>query len=85
MKQLAFILLVVTLGSCAVCCDHASQSTAKQQKLLKAYENYYKYTEAVLDSVYSRDPDCYILDVLSETDLWQDYIDANDKVKQLSK
>lgn len=82
MKQVIAIFFAVSLGSCAACCEQATQT--RQEALLKAYQQYYTRTEALLDTICAHDPN-YVLDVLAEQDVYQDYLDADKEIEKLSK
>ncbi len=78
MKHVMAILAAIVLGTCAACCN--CDQVAKYEQRLKAYEKYRKCADAMLDSCYSHDPNWFD-DVLSETDAWQDYMDAYEATK----
>ena len=54
-------------------------ATLYYQPRVKAYHNYYKKTEAMLDTLYSQN-DIYFQDYLMETDTYFNYESSRDKL-----
>lgn len=75
----AFIGMIVT--ACFVI-NYYNGSNKTQGKIIQAYEQYYKNTETLLDSL-DGTHDLDLMDTDLETDYGVDYLDAKSKVDEL--
>lgn len=85
MDQLNLFFVGAVIGGIISTCfsiNAAKGSINKAEKKLKAYEQYYKCTETLLDSL-DGTHDLDLMDTDLETDYGADYLDAKSKVDEL--
>lgn len=76
----AFIGMIVAVGFIINCYNGSNK---KQGKIIQAYEQYYKTTETLLDSL-DRTHDLNLMDTDLETDYGADYLNAKSIVDSLT-
>lgn len=85
MDQLNLFFVGAVIGSiigACFCINAVKGSNTKAEKKVKAYEEYYKCTEALLDSL-DKTRSLDLMDTDLETDYGTDYLDAKSKVDEL--
>lgn len=85
MDQLNLFFVGLVIGGFVGACFSANVvkgNNIKAEKKLKAYEQYYKCTETLLDSL-DGTHDLDLMDTDLETDYGADYLDAKSKVDML--
>ena len=85
MDQLNLFFVGAVIGGIISACfsiNAVKGSINKAEKKLKAYEQYYKCTETLLDSL-DGTHDLDLMDTDLETDYGADYLDAKSKVDEL--
>lgn len=85
MDQLNLFFVGAVIGGIISACfsiNAVKGSINKAEKKLKAYEQYYKCTETLLDSL-DGTHDLDLMDTDIETDYGADYLDAKSKVDEL--
>lgn len=85
MDQLNLFFVGAVIGGIISACfsiNVVKGSINKAEKKLKAYEQYYKCTETLLDSL-DGTHDLDLMDTDLETDYGADYLDAKSKVDEL--
>lgn len=86
MDQLNLFLIGAVIGGFIGACFSANVYKGKSNKAeekVKAYEEYYKCTETLLDSL-DGTHDLDLMDTYLETDYGADYLDAKSKVDKLT-
>ena len=85
MDQLNLFFVGAVIGGIISACfsiNAVKDSNNKAEKKLKAYEQYYKCTETLLDSL-DGTHNLDLMDTDLETDYGADYLDAKSKVDEL--
>ena len=85
MDQLNLFFVGAVIGAIVGACfgiNAVKDSNNRAEKKVKAYEEYYKCTETLLDSL-DGTHDLNLMDTDLETDYGADYLDAKSKVDEL--
>lgn len=82
MNQLNLFLIGAVIGEIIFSINAVKGINNKAEKKLKAYEQYYKCTETLLDSL-DGTHDLDLMDTDLETDYGVDYLEAKSKVDEL--
>lgn len=85
MDQLNLFLVGAVIGGIISACfsiNAVKGNNNRAEKKIKAYEQYYKYTETLLDSL-DGTHDLDLMDTDLETDYGADYLEAKSKVDEL--